>query len=158
MQKWEFPLHFIDFETCMIAIPFHKNRTPYEQIAFQFSCHTLYEDGKMCRDFVNIEDVIRANLLMLENDSVTNQVFCVGGGKAYTVKEFANEVAKIYGFDYLLPVMPGEYRFGDTRHACSDISKIKKLGWTPQNTIQDSIKQYKDYLEDTVEKRKDARN
>ena len=47
IQKWEFPLHFIDFETCMIAIPFHKNRTPYEQIAFQFSCHTLYEDGKI---------------------------------------------------------------------------------------------------------------
>ena len=45
MQKWKFPLHFIDFETCMIAIPFHKNRSPYEQIAFQFSCHTLFSNG-----------------------------------------------------------------------------------------------------------------
>ena len=47
MQKWEFPLHFIDFETCMIAIPFHKGRAPYEQIAFQFSCHTLYKNGEI---------------------------------------------------------------------------------------------------------------
>jgi hypothetical protein len=47
MEKWKFPLHFIDFETCMIAVPFHKGRTPYEQIAFQFSCHTLYEDGRI---------------------------------------------------------------------------------------------------------------
>src|SRR5690606_4271690 len=37
MSTWAFPLHFIDFETTMVAIPFHKGRRPYEQIAFQFS-------------------------------------------------------------------------------------------------------------------------
>ncbi|ODS32089.1 MAG: hypothetical protein SCARUB_02796 [Candidatus Scalindua rubra] len=47
MESWDFPLHFIDFETSMVAIPFYKGRHPYEQIAFQFSCHTLYEDGKI---------------------------------------------------------------------------------------------------------------
>ena len=46
MSGWRFPLHFIDFETSMVAIPFNKGRRPYEQIAFQFSCHTLYEDGR----------------------------------------------------------------------------------------------------------------
>ncbi|MFC1784975.1 DUF2779 domain-containing protein [Candidatus Neomarinimicrobiota bacterium] len=47
MDSWKFPLHFIDFETCMTAIPFHKGRHPYEQNAFQFSCHTLFEDGQI---------------------------------------------------------------------------------------------------------------
>ena len=47
MNTWEYPLHFIDFETCMIAIPFYKNKFPYEQIAFQFSCHTLHKDGRI---------------------------------------------------------------------------------------------------------------
>lgn len=47
MSKWVFPLHFIDFETCAVAIPFHKGHSPYEQIAFQFSHHILYEDGKI---------------------------------------------------------------------------------------------------------------
>jgi hypothetical protein len=47
MDSWEFPYHFIDFETSMVAIPFYKGRHPYEQIAFQFSCHTLYEDGRI---------------------------------------------------------------------------------------------------------------
>ena len=42
-----YPLHCIDFETTMVAIPFHKGRRPYEQIAFQFSHHTLAEDGKV---------------------------------------------------------------------------------------------------------------
>ena len=45
MDNWQFPLHFIDFETSVVAIPFHKNRSPYEQIAFQFSCHTYHENG-----------------------------------------------------------------------------------------------------------------
>lgn len=44
-SKFTFPLHMIDFETCMVAIPFNKGRRPYEQIAFQFSHHTIAEDG-----------------------------------------------------------------------------------------------------------------
>ena len=47
MDRWDFPYHFIDFETSMVAVPFYKGRHPYEQIAFQFSCHTLYEDGRI---------------------------------------------------------------------------------------------------------------
>jgi hypothetical protein len=54
MDKWKFPLHFIDFETSMVAIPFYKGCKPYEQIAFQFSCHTIYEDGKIThKEWIN---------------------------------------------------------------------------------------------------------
>jgi hypothetical protein len=42
---WRYPLHFIDFETSRTAIPFHAGRTPYEQVAFQFSHHVMLEDG-----------------------------------------------------------------------------------------------------------------
>lgn len=45
MERWLFPLHFIDFETTMVAIPFNAGRHPYEGIAFQFSHHVVYEDG-----------------------------------------------------------------------------------------------------------------
>jgi len=47
MSKWRFPLHFIDFETSMAALPFHKGRHPYEGIAFQFSHHQVSENGKV---------------------------------------------------------------------------------------------------------------
>ena len=40
----EKPYHFIDFETSAVAIPFHKNRHPYESVAFQYSYHLF--DGK----------------------------------------------------------------------------------------------------------------
>jgi hypothetical protein len=47
MESWTYPLHFIDFETSMVAIPFNKGRHPYEGIAFQFSHHIVHEDGKV---------------------------------------------------------------------------------------------------------------
>ncbi len=40
-----YPLHFIDFETAMVPIPFTKGRHPYEGIAFQFSHHIMNDDG-----------------------------------------------------------------------------------------------------------------
>ncbi|NOG84439.1 MAG: DUF2779 domain-containing protein [Planctomycetes bacterium] len=47
MANWKYPLNFIDFETCMVAIPFHKGRKPYEQLAFQFSHHIVDENGNV---------------------------------------------------------------------------------------------------------------
>jgi hypothetical protein len=47
MDTWKYPLHFIDFEAILSAIPFHKGLKPYDYIPFQFSCHTLYEDGRV---------------------------------------------------------------------------------------------------------------
>lgn len=44
LRQFVYPLHFIDFETSMLAIPFHKGRKPYEQVAFQFSHHTVSTD------------------------------------------------------------------------------------------------------------------
>ncbi|WP_286652295.1 DUF2779 domain-containing protein [Sphingobacterium hotanense] len=47
MESWQYPLHFIDFETSAVALPFTKGRKPYEQVAFQFSHHIVYEDGRI---------------------------------------------------------------------------------------------------------------
>ena len=47
IDSWKFPLHFIDFETSAVALPFHKGRRPYEQVAFQFSHHQYNADGSV---------------------------------------------------------------------------------------------------------------
>ncbi len=46
-KSWTYPLHFIDFETSAVAIPFHKGMSPYEGIAFQFSHHQVDKDGRI---------------------------------------------------------------------------------------------------------------
>ena len=45
IRSWNFPYHFIDFETAAVALPFHIGMHPYEQVAFQFSHHVMYADG-----------------------------------------------------------------------------------------------------------------
>jgi hypothetical protein len=56
MDSWNYPLHFIDFEAVTPAIPFHKGQKPYKKTPFQFSCHTIYEDGSLEHSAEWIED------------------------------------------------------------------------------------------------------
>ncbi len=46
INRWEYPLHFLDFEAGNYAVPVRRHRRPYHLVTFQFSCHTLYEDGR----------------------------------------------------------------------------------------------------------------
>lgn len=47
MATWKFPLHMIDFETTNSALPYFDGQRPYEQVAFQFSHHIIYDDGRI---------------------------------------------------------------------------------------------------------------
>lgn len=47
IRSWTFPLHFIDFETASVAIPFNAGRRPYELTAFQFSHHVVHPNGRI---------------------------------------------------------------------------------------------------------------
>lgn len=106
----------------------------------------IYEDGQQVRDFVNVQDVVDANLLVLHDARADYEMFHVGGGKPHTVAGFASVVAEVFGRTGYQPRPSGKYRFGDTRHICSDISKLRKLGWTPHRTVHDSVEAYKAWL------------
>jgi len=106
---------------------------------------TLYEDGQAIRDYVNIDDVVDANVLVLTDGRAAGRVFNVGGGTAVTTFEFADVVMRQYGSDQP-GVVTGEYRFGDTRHILSDISGLMELGWKPQHTPADSVAAYAAWL------------
>jgi dTDP-L-rhamnose 4-epimerase len=106
----------------------------------------LYEDGGAIRDYVNIDDVVDANVLVLEDDRAAGRVFNVGGGQAVTTREFADVVMRQYGSSDPA-VVTGEYRFGDTRHIFSDIGALRSLGWEPKRTSAESVAAYAEWLE-----------
>lgn len=107
---------------------------------------TIYEDGGQMRDYVNVDDVVAANLLVLTDPRAEYQVFNVGGGRGYTVREFYEAMAAETGRD-LAPRLDAHYRYGDTRHIVSDIAKLRSLGWAPKKEIRDSIRTYWSYLQ-----------
>lgn len=63
MRTWQYPYHFIDFETSTMAIPFHKGMRPYEPVAFQFSHHVMQADGSVAHvgEFLMTDPVVFPN-------------------------------------------------------------------------------------------------
>ncbi|MDX1671387.1 MAG: DUF2779 domain-containing protein, partial [Balneolaceae bacterium] len=56
VPRWQYPLHFIDFEAGSYAIPHREGLRPYDPVVFQFSCHTLKEDGELThRDWIGLD-------------------------------------------------------------------------------------------------------
>ena len=108
MSRWRFPLHFVDFEGSRVAIPFNSGNRPYEQITFQFSCHSLYENGdikhsewikKEPGEFPNFE-FIRALKDVLDKDDGT--IFRFADYENTVLREIHGQLenAKPKAFDY----------------------------------------------------------
>jgi dTDP-L-rhamnose 4-epimerase len=100
---------------------------------------SVYEDGQQLRDYVNVADVVEANLLVLDQGE-PGSAYNVGGESALTVLEFAeivrNEVCGEPAF------ATGLYRVGDTRHIACDTARLRGLGWRPRRTPVDSVREY----------------
>ena len=98
MDEWTYPYHFIDFETCTVALPFHKGEFPYSMIASQFSIHTLYEDGTIEHSEYLAEDsdidpsIQFVSYLMshLENDN--GSIFRYASHENTTLKHIYNRI------------------------------------------------------------------
>jgi dTDP-L-rhamnose 4-epimerase len=126
----------------------------YSGVARRFALRLLsgrppivYEDGRQLRDYVNVCDVARANLLVMEDPRADYQVFNVGGGRAVTVLELATMMAKAFG-NNMEPLVPGEFRLGDTRHTVSDISKLRALGWEPAIPVERNVAEYAAWIKE----------
>ena len=100
-----------------------------------------YEDGRQLRDYVSVHDVVAANLLVLERGAADYEVFNVGGNRHVSVLDYARLVADRAGVS-TDPVIPGLYRYGDTRHAFSDVSRLEHLGWHPAVPLQAVVDEY----------------
>jgi len=106
---------------------------------------TIYEDGQQLRDYVSVYDVALANLTVLKNPKADFEIYNVGGGRAYTVLELAQMVAKKLGIDFRLK-LTGQFRLGDIRHAVSDCTKLKSLGWNPKISEEKAVSDYIDWI------------
>ena len=85
----------------------------------------IFEDGKETRDFVYIDDVVKATVLGIEKEEANNEIFNVGSGVATDVLTVAETLIDAYKIDVPIKVN-GKFRLGDIRHNYADISKIKK--------------------------------
>lgn len=106
----------------------------------------IYEDGKQTRDFVHIQDVAEANMVVLRDDRADFQAFNVGSGQATTVLDYAQVVSDKVGRKLDLE-LPGEYRRGDNRHSVSSIGKLTGLGWKPTRQLSAILQDFLEWVE-----------
>ncbi|MFA5793348.1 MAG: NAD-dependent epimerase/dehydratase family protein [Candidatus Gracilibacteria bacterium] len=93
---------------------------------------TITGDGEQTRDFTNVRDVVRANLLAMDSDKVgKGEVINIGPGKNYSI----NQIAQLIGG----PVEYVPARL-EPRNSLADNRKAKELlGWSPEVTIEEGI-------------------
>jgi dTDP-L-rhamnose 4-epimerase len=103
----------------------------------------IFEDGRQMRDFVHVSDVARACRLALETPMARDQVFNVfnvGSGRQYTVREIARAMGEVLGREDLEPEITGNYRVGDIRHCFADITLARRiLGYEPQVPLEQGL-------------------
>jgi hypothetical protein len=59
LDQIEYPLHFVDFETSQMAMPYHAGMRPYQRVLFQWSSHTIDKPGATPThaEWINTKDV-----------------------------------------------------------------------------------------------------
>ncbi|MFL5384620.1 MAG: NAD-dependent epimerase/dehydratase family protein [Longimicrobiaceae bacterium] len=128
---------------------------PYTGVAAIFSSRLLngqppliYEDGEQRRDFVSVHDIVQALLLAAREDAAVGKALNVGSGRAVSVREVAETLARVLGSE-LEPEVTGKYRVGDIRNCWADISLAREvLGYEPAVTFEQGMEELVGWLEE----------
>jgi UDP-glucose 4-epimerase len=99
----------------------------------------VYGDGQQSRDFVYVEDVVRANLLAMDASNVGGRVFNIATGRAVSLLELLRVLEELFGF----PIQPrfDPPRPGDIRQSMADITQAEQqLGYRPQISLAEGLR------------------
>jgi dTDP-L-rhamnose 4-epimerase len=106
----------------------------------------IFEDGAQLRDFVSVEDVVRANLLAMQVSQADGMALNIGSGEPISIREVAAELARAMDSE-IVAELTQKYRAGDVRHCFADISAARKfLGYVPQVRFANGVKDLVQWL------------
>ena len=107
----------------------------------------IFGEGNQLRDYIFVEDIIRAMIICAEKDGAIGEVLNVGSGKSYKFSEMVNEVVSCVNKGSITYVpWPKDYENIETGDVSLDLSKLYSItGWKPENTLKEGIKKTYDY-------------
>jgi len=102
----------------------------------------IFEDGRESRDFVYVEDVVRATAACLSPDATGCEAINVGSNERASVMEVASEINAFFGNASEIKVT-GAFREGDIRHGMAELSKAHAfLGYKPEWSFPDGLRRF----------------
>ncbi len=118
----------------------------------------VYEDGRIVRDFVYIEDVVDALFgTGASNPRLEQRCLDIGSGIATTIHELARKIAANCGAPE--PVVVAKFRDGDVRAASCDIGPAESaLDWRPQWSLDDGLRVLLEWIGQQLESSSAASN
>jgi UDP-glucose 4-epimerase len=105
---------------------------------------TVFGDGEQTRDYVFIDDVVAANMLLSELElprarSLDDRGFNVGTGIETSVNQLARGLIEASGVE--VEVQNAAPRAGELRHSSLDAARLRSLGWAPRTALLDGLRQ-----------------
>ncbi len=114
---------------------------------------TIFGNGTQLRDYIFIDDLIEALMVVGIHPNAKGQIFNIGSGKGAAFGDMAKKIVEITGSGKVKNMpWPKEYENVETGNHYSDISKIgDHLGWRPKIGLEEGIKKtvefYKEHLD-----------
>lgn len=104
----------------------------------------IYGDGEQTRDFVHVDDVVRANIAAALAPGVTG-AFNIGSGTAVTINRLA-ELMRTF-VPSPVAIEHGPARPGDVRHSRAEIAAAREaLGFRPQVQLEGGLRAYQEWV------------
>jgi len=100
----------------------------------------VFGDGNQTRDFVNVRDVARANLLAAQTDAASTAIN-IASGSALTINNLIQLMGYAHGAKPTVEYCPP--RKGDVYHSCADVGVAKSIvGYEPTVQIEEGLLEY----------------
>jgi len=99
----------------------------------------VFEDGGQTRDFIDVRDIVQANLLAMTHPQAVDGAFNVGTGRPTSILEIAQTLSRLYGIP-VEPQITKKFRAGDIRHCVADVSRLRALGFAPLVTLEQGLR------------------
>jgi len=104
---------------------------------------TIDGDGEQSRDFVFIDDVVRAWVACLDDPRSIGRVLNLGSGIPTTINALCDAVLDQFGHSRsTYPVEQGEQQQGDVRSSAADVTALREtLDWAPKVALGEGLRQ-----------------
>lgn len=112
--------------------------TLFARLARQRRPLEVYEDGRIVRDFVYIDDVADALFCAIHTPASESRCLDIGSGVSTTIHELARTIADVC--DAPEPTVVSKFRDGDVRAASCNVEPAEaSLQWRPKWVLADGL-------------------
>ena len=93
---------------------------------------TIYGDGEQTRDFIDVQDVVAANVFFATQSNASG-VFNIAYGQRMTINELAQAILRLTHSKS--EVVHAPERAGDVKHSVASIEKARQAGFVPRGNL-----------------------